>query len=179
MTRARLRPAGVAAVIFAIALAGCGGYNGNEPTATVAPDTTAVIDTPATQSLTTGAGSLATDGICQITIPDSWVDDGTGRGQTEHGDRWALFGGSLSSDEDWTAARDLLKAQVANQEGVEISESDDEVAVTRPNGHGVVVRKRFDRTYCELAISSTQDRDEEITTIWQNVAETLGPVEAD
>jgi hypothetical protein len=179
MTRARLRPAGVAVFVLAIALVGCGGDDGDEPTATVAPDTTAVIDTPATQLSSTGAGSVATDGICQINIPDTWVDDGTGRGQTEQGDRWALFGGSLSSDEDWTAARDLLKAQVANQEGVEISESDDEIVVTRPNGHGVVVRKRFDQIYCELAITSRQDRDEQITAAWQDVAETLGPVEAD
>jgi hypothetical protein len=172
----RSRPAFLAALVLAIVLAGCGGDDDDDPTATTQTGATATIDTPAS---TVSAGSIASDGICQIQIPDTWVDDGTGRGLTEQGDRWSLFGGSISSDEDWTAARDLLKAQVAHQEGVEITEGEDEIIVTRPNGQGIVVRRRFDETYCELAITSRQDRSPDVTASWQTVLDSMAPIESE
>ena len=177
MTSLRSRPAFLAALVLAIALAGCGGDDDDDPTATAQTGATATIDTPA--STIPAGGSIASDGICQIQIPDTWVDDGTGRGLTEQGDRWSLFGGSISSDEVWTAARDLLKAQVANQEGVEISEGEDEIVVTRPNGQGIVVRKRFDEIYCEIAITSRQDRSPDVTASWQTVSNSMAPIESE
>ena len=177
MRAGRIAPQLVSVLVLALILSACGGDDKSEPTATPSLEPTAVIDTPATQTVATGVGSTATDGICQLTIPDSWVDDGTGRGATAQGDRWSVFGNTIADDEAWTAARDLLKSQMSGRDGAEITEADSTITVVLPNGRGYVVRERFDDRYCEFSVMASQDRAEDITGVWLDVAETLGPLQ--
>lgn len=163
--------------LFAVILllGACGGDGGDEPGPTTAPgpSPTGIVELTATQVQSEISGSTATDGLCQVTIPDNWVDDGTGRGITAQGSRWSLFGGSIDSDAAWNSARDLLKGQFSGRDGVELTEDDTRVTIVLPNGRGYVVRERFEGLYCELAIMSTLDQPAEVTAIWAGVGETL------
>lgn len=161
--------------VLSLVLLGCGGNDRKAPTATTAPETTAALDTSVTQAPLEIVGSTATDGICQITIPETWVDDGSSRGATAEGDQWLLFGGSIASDADWTAARDLLKSQFASKEGAVVDEDDARISINQANGRGYVVRQRFDRVYCEFSVTAMRDEPEPVTTVWLGVAATLGP----
>ena len=134
MTRGR-PISGLAALLLAVlVLAACGGDGKKAPTATAEPAGTAVVDTPATESPPDGAGSSATDGVCRVTIPDSWVDDGTGQGATTQGDKWRVFGNRIVDDAAWASARDLLKAQMSGKDGAKITEDDRTIVVELPNG---------------------------------------------
>ena len=175
MISRRIAPVWASLLLLVIGLGACGGDSEPKPTATSAAEPTAVVDTPATQAPLEVVGSTATDGICQVTIPDTWVDDGTGRGATLGGDRWSVFGNAIANDEAWTAAQDLLKSQMADREGAEITETDSVITVVLPNGRGYVVRERFDDRYCEFSVMASQDQPEEITNIWLGIASTLAP----
>src|SRR4051794_7167265 len=114
------------ALVSMLVLAGCGGNDDNAPTPTPVP-------TPIPTQATTG--SVASDGICQVTIPDDWVNDGTGRGQTSLGDSWVVFGGAIASDDAWSRAIALVKSQVENQDAT-IDETDTSITVLQPAGRG-------------------------------------------
>jgi hypothetical protein len=177
MTRARLH-LGLATVLLPVVLLGaCGGGEKKEPTATAAQGTSVVVDTAVTEGTLTSVGSSATDGLCQVTIPDTWVDDGTGRGVTSQGDQWLVFGNKIASDEAWNSARDLLKSQMSGRDGVEIKETDDSISVTLANGRGYVDRVRFRDRYCEFSVMSNRDQPETVTVTWLSVADTLAPFE--
>jgi hypothetical protein len=169
----------IGVLLVVAALGACGGDDDPDPTVTSAPEATAVVDSPATQSSDPIVGSTATDGICQVTIPDTWFDDGTGRGATEQGDRWSVFGNTISSDEAWTTAKDLLKSQFSTREGVTITEEDRIIIAEMANGRGYVVRERFNDRYCDFSVTANVDRPDEVTAIWIDVSDTLGPVRAE
>jgi hypothetical protein len=161
--------------VLSLALIGCGGDDDKSPTSTAAAVSSAALDSSVTQAPLEIVGSTATDGICQITIPDSWVDDGSGRGATAEGDHWLLFGGSIASDADWTAAKDLLKSQLAGKEGALVDEDDDRISISQANGRGYVVRQRFERIYCEFSVTAVREEPDPVTTVWLGVAATLEP----
>src|SRR5689334_11018695 len=152
MIRARLNLGLVALILPALILGACGGGGKKEPTATAVPGTSVAVDTAVTEGTLTSVGSSATDGLCQVTIPDTWVDDGTGRGATAQGDQWLVFGNKIASDEAWNSARDLLKSQMSGREGAEFKETDDSITVTLANGRGYVDRVRFNDRYCEFSV---------------------------
>jgi hypothetical protein len=165
-------------LVLVLLLGACGGDDGEDPTATALVEPTATTEAPATATVVAGQGSTATDGICQVIIPESWFDDGTGRGATAQGDRWTVFGNAIAGDQAWTSARDLLKSQFSDESGADISESDSTITVVLPNGRGYVVRQRFDDRYCDFSVMARQDRPEEVTAVWLGVASTLGPLSA-
>jgi len=172
------RNLGLFSLLIPIALLGaCGGDEKKEPTATVVPGTSVVVDTAVTEGTLTSAGSTATDGLCQVTIPDTWVDDGTGRGVTAQGDQWSVFGNMIGSDEAWNSARDLLKSQMSGREGATIEETDTSITVTLASGRGYVDRVRFKDRYCEFSVMSNRDEPDTVTTTWFAVADTLAPYE--
>jgi hypothetical protein len=162
----------IGACLLAFTVAACGGNDDPEPTAT------APAPTSATDRLTAAAvtGSTASDGVCQVTIPDDWIDVGTGRGATAQGDRWSLFGGSVANDAAWTSAKELLRTQMSSAPNAEITDEGDRIVVTTPSGRRYVVRQRFEGRYCELSVAADRDVPAEEQTVWQSVAATLAPV---
>src|SRR6188472_541783 len=156
-----------AVLLLAVTLARCGGSDD--------PDPTAIPQTTATQVV---AGNLATDGICQATIPDDWVDGGTGRGATLEGDRWIVFGGAIASDDAWNKAVELVKTQVGT-EGADVQQTETSVTITQAAGRGYVHRERFNTQYCEFSVTTTADRSPEVIATWQQAATTLQPKESE
>lgn len=171
MTRALARV--LCLCLLMLAVSACGGDDDPEPTASTAPLPTQDSVEPIEVVVT---GSTSSDGVCQVTIPDDWVDVGTGRGTTPQGDRWSLFGGSIASDAAWTSAKDLLRSQMSNAPDAEISDEGDRVTVRAPDGRRYVVRQRFDNRYCELSVTAAQETSDEVQAVWQGVAGTLAPV---
>ena len=159
--------------LLASTLAACGGDDDPEPTATIAP-TVAVATAQPTSAVVTG--STASDGVCRVTVPDDWIDIGTGRGTTTQGDRWSLFGGSIAGDAAWTSAKELLRTQMNNLTGAEIMDEGDRIVVTTPDGRRFIVRQRFESRYCELSLSSSREVAVEEQAVWLEVAATLAPV---
>jgi hypothetical protein len=162
--------------LIALTVAACGGDDDPEPTATIAPPPTNEAPEP-TQVLS--SGSTASDGVCQVTIPDDWVDVGTGRGTTPQGDRWSLFGGSIASDAAWTSAKELLRSQMSSAPDAEIADEGDRVVVTTPDGRRYLVRQRFENRYCELSVTANREVTAEQQAVWQGVAATIAPVDRD
>jgi hypothetical protein len=162
--------------LVALTVAACGGDDDPEPTATSGPAPTPEANDPTTIAST---GSTASDGVCQVTIPDDWVDVGTGRGTTPQRDRWSLFGGSIASDAAWTSAKELLRSQMSSAPDAEIVEEGDRVVVTTPDGRRYLVRQRFENRYCELSLTATRDVSEAEQAVWQAVAASLAPVAPD
>jgi len=171
MTRALARL--LSLCLLMLTVSACGGDDDPEPTATTAPPPTQDSLEP---TLAVVTGSTASDGVCQVKIPDDWVDVGTGRGTTPQGDRWSLFGGTIASDAAWTSAKDLLRTQMSSAPDAEISDEGDRVTVRTPDGRRFVVRQRFDNRYCELSVTAGQETSEEVQSVWQGVAGTLAPV---
>jgi hypothetical protein len=174
--RLRLRAALLLCLLVPL-LAACGGDSDDTPTSTPAAPTATV--TPALPSEVAGVtGSIASDGVCQVTVPDEWTDEGAAAGRTLAGARWTLFGGRLRTAEDWTAAAGLLKGQQGNRPGATVEESDDRIVVTLADNRGLVVRQRFPDRYCELSVTSTTSVSPEEVALWSGVAETLEPAGA-
>src|SRR5688500_8535586 len=159
--------------LVAPSVAACGGDEDPDPTSTTNPVPTEEATDPTTVAAT---GSTASDGVCQVTIPDDWVDVGTGRGTTPQGDRWSIFGGSIASDAAWTSAKELLRSQMSSAPDAEIADEGDRVVVTTPDGRRYLVRQRFENRYCEVSLTASRDVSEEEQAIWQSVAASLAPV---
>lgn len=158
--------------------------------ATLAPSTPGGATTPATTAATvsaTGAttvpaslaatnGQTISDGICQTTIPDTWADDGTGRGTTSSGAKYVLFGGRVRSDDDWKQAVELVKNQSASKEGAKVSEGDDFVRVDLGDDRGFVYRGRFEDRYCDFSVTSTAGAiPPEERAFWDAIVAGLAP----
>lgn len=164
------------ALLLALTIAACGGDDDPEPTTSSPPVETEAPDTSTAGVVT---GSTASDGVCQVTIPDDWVDVGTGRGTTAQGDRWSIFGGTTASDAIWENAKELLRTQMSGVPDAEITDEGNRIVVTTPDGRRLIVRQRFESRYCELSVTATRDVSPEIMSVWQAVADTLGPIAAD
>lgn len=166
----------IALCLLALTVAACGGDDDPEPSAIPAPTTTVANVGPTAGAIT---GSTASDGICQVTIPDNWIDVGTGRGATAQDDRWSLFGGTIVSDAAWTSAKELLRTQMSALPDAEITDDGDRIVVTTPDGRRYLVRQRFENRYCELSLASSREVSAEDQAAWQVVAATLAPVVSD
>ena len=172
--RARLLPL---LVVAALALGACSGSD-EEPAATPPPVPTVVLTavTPTTAPAVVGA-TLASDGICQVAIPDDWSDDGTARGRTSLNARWTLFGNLLGSDTEWATAVNLLKNQQGVRPGAVVDEQPDRIVIIQVENRALVVRQRFPDRYCELSVSSTTDVTPETLALWTQIAATMTPAQ--
>jgi hypothetical protein len=155
-----------------LVLAACGGGKKADPTTvpTAQPNTAT-----ARTAIDEANGSTATDGICQVVIPDDWTDDGSGRGLTTTNDHWMIFGGSVATDSSWTSAKDLVKTEVGGADAT-VSETDTSITVLQPNGQGFLTRVRFENRYCEFSVISAGDRTDDVVAVWQSVASSMHPV---
>lgn len=166
------------ALLVGLALGACSGSDdGDASTATAQPLATVPPSAAATIAPTTAAvsGTLASDGICQVTIPDDWSDDGTARGRTSTNARWTLFGNRLADDLEWQSAVTLLKDQQGSRPGATVDEQPDRVTVTQAEGRAIVVRRRFADRYCELSVTATGAVTPEATAVWATVTASLAP----
>jgi hypothetical protein len=151
---------------------------GRQPTAgaatAAAATTRAATAVPAT--LPSGTGHLISDGICQATIPDDWVDNGSGSGTTPSGARYILFGGLLKSEESWKEAVQLVKDQAGSQDGAKVSEGDDFIRVDREDNRGFEYRKRLADRYCDFSVTSASVAipDQE-RAIWDAILASMAP----
>ena len=164
-------------MLATLTLGACSGSD-DEPaeTPTTAPTVvlTAVAPIPAPDVL---GGTLASDGICQVSIPDDWSDDGTARGRTSLGARWTLFGNLLGSDTEWATAVNLLKNQQGVRPGAVVDETPDRIVITQAENRALVVRQRFPGRYCELSLASTSDVTLETLALWTQIAATMTPAD--
>ena len=175
--RARIHPL---LVLFALSLGACSGSDddaADTPTTLPTVVLTAVTPTsvPAQDVL---GGTLASDGICQVSIPDDWSDDGTARGRTAQNARWILFGNLLGSDTEWATAVNLLKNQQGVRPGAVVDERPDRIVITQAENRSLVVRQRFPDRYCELSVASTSDVTTETLALWQQIAATMTPADS-
>lgn len=144
-----------------IVLAGCTTDDDEtDPTLPTSAPTTAALVTPPPGAtvppadLSDANGQVVSDGLCQMLIPDGWVDDGTGRGTTSSGARYTLFGGRLRSDADWERAGDVVATPGAGRTIVSLDRSKDRVVATFGEDRGFEARLRFDDRYCDVTVSS-------------------------
>ncbi len=172
--RAKLLPL---LVLVSLALGACSGSDDEsaEPP-TTAPTVVLTAVTPTAAPDVVG-GTLASDGICEVAIPDDWSDDGAARGRTSLNARWTLFGNLLGSDTEWATAVNLLKNQQGVRPGAVVDETPDRIVITQAENRAVVVRQRFPDRYCELSLSSTTDVTPETLTLWNQIAATMTPAE--
>lgn len=163
------------ALLVGLMLGACSGSDdGDDPTATAQPPATAALTSSPTSAAV--GGTLASDGICQVTIPDDWSDDGTARGRTSTNARWTLFGNRLADEAEWQSAVTLLKDQQGSRPGATVDEQPARVTVTQPDGRAIVVRQRFADRYCELSVTATGVVPAEVGAVWATVAGSLAPV---
>lgn len=173
---ARLRPLGLA-LLLGLTVGACSGSEDDpDDTPTVAAPTAPPAATP-TQPPAVIGGTLASDGICRVAIPDDWSDDGTARGRTATNARWTLFGNILGSDTEWQTAVDLLRQQQGGRPGAVVDERPDRVVVTQAGNRSIVVRRRFPDRYCELSVVATADVPPETLALWMQVAAGLTPAD--
>jgi hypothetical protein len=144
---------------------------GLKPAATLGTVATVVQAT-----LSAANGQTISDGICVATIPDGWVDDGTGHGTTLSGAQYVLFGGRLRSDDDWKKAVDLVKEQAKLKKDAKVSEGDDFVRVDLPNDGGFEYRVRLENRYCDFSVTGgAQPIPPEERVFWDAIIASLAP----
>lgn len=167
------------AVLCAAVLAGCSTDDDEaDPTPTQVPPTptlTAVAVTVA-PTVIVGDGEIASDGICQVILPEGWVDDTTGRGSAPSGARFELFGGRIRSDEAWTEAVDLVKQGAASRQGAEITETENSIRVDFADGRGFDYRARYGDIYCDFTVTSPRTIPEDEQAQWESIIASLSPV---
>ena len=160
-------------------LAGCSSDDDEgDPTTTPVPPTptsTAVAVTVA-PTVIASSGGLTTDGTCQASLPDDWVDDSTGRGTSPTGARYELFGNRIRSEDGWTQAVTLFKSQAEKNAGGTVTEGETWIRVDFADDRGFNYRGRFDAIYCDFGVSSTRAIPEEERAQWDAIIASLGPV---
>lgn len=177
-----MRPPATARLVGLILLLGltigaCSGSDEDEPAATVTSVPTAQVETDPTEAPAVVGGSIASDGICQVAIPDDWSDEGTARGRTSTNARWTLFGNLLGTDTEWATAVTLLKNQQGSRPGAVVDETADRVVVTQAGNRSMVVRQRFSDRYCELSLAAATDASPETLALWTQVAAGMQPAQ--
>lgn len=160
-------------VLIGLTLGACSGSEVEPAETPTAPAT--VVSAPATPTAAAIGSTLASDGICQVGIPDDWSDDGTARGTTSTGARWTLFGNMLGSDTEWETAVNLLKNQQGSRPGAVVDEQPDQVTVTQAENRAIVVRRRFADRYCDLSVAATGAVPVETVMLWTQVAAGMAP----
>jgi len=145
------------------------------------PTTAATTGTGATTvpaTFASGSGQIVSDGICQATVPDDWVDNGTGSGTTPSGARYAIFGNLIPSEDGWNQAVKLVKDDAAKKEDAKVTEGDNFVRVDLADDKGFEYRGRFDDRYCDFSVTSSRAIPPEERAFWDAIIATLGPVPA-
>lgn len=139
-------------------LLGCGGSK-SRTSPTTAPTVAAPVATvaPTPPPLDEANGHRISDGLCVALVPDTWVDDGTGRGSTPDGAGFALFGGRLVTSDDWANASALVSTQMAGVAGATVVTGDSDTKVTFPNNAGFSTRQRFADRYCDFSIRGSEE----------------------
>jgi hypothetical protein len=184
-------------LLTAIMLAGCSsdddeGENTPTPapptqtasTATGDPTTAATSESGGTGATTVpatfaaGSGQNVTDGICQATVPDDWVDNGTGSGSTASGARYELFGNTVRTDDDWNQGVKLVKDAAAKIQEAKVTDGDNFVRVDYPDSKGFEYRGRFANRYCDFTVTSSSAIPEDERAIWDAIIGSMGPVPA-
>ena len=129
-------------------------------------------------TLSAADSQTISDGICRATVPNTWVDDGTGRGFTASGHRFELFGGRLSTDADWQRGVDLVLAQAKKLPGTNVEQGDDFVRLVYPDDRGFVHRTRFADRYCDFSVTSAGPPIAAAEqAIWEAIVASLRPAE--
>lgn len=153
------------------------------PTATLAPVTATSVGTigagptqGAVATLSDAAGQRISDGLCQATIPDGWVDDGTGRGTTSSGARFTLFGSVLGDDAAWRSAADVVATPAASRPISAIRRTAASVRIDFADNRGFEYRARYGDRYCDFYVyrSAGPIPDQE-RAVWDAVIASLGP----
>ncbi len=173
-----------------VLLTGCGPTDDEPPpppTATPIPPpatATAVARGPATPAGGTseaasdaGNGRIVSDGVCRVTVPSGWVDDGTGSGRTAGGHIFTLFGGRLTDAAAWDRAASLFRDQAASRRDATLTEGDGFLHVLYADGRGFAHRARFADRYCDIRVlgrGSGPIASQEQAT-WEAVVASLAP----
>jgi hypothetical protein len=152
---------------------------GSKSTATPAGAASGTASTVIPATLASGSGQIITDGICQATIPDDWVDNGAGAGTTASGAKYTLFGGLLKTADSWKEAVQLVKDQAGSKDGAKVSEDDDFVRVDFKDDRGFEYRKRINDRYCDFTVTSNSTAVPEAErAIWDAIIAGLAPAKS-
>lgn len=144
----------------------------------VTPLATTAAETVVPATLSAANGQSITDGLCVATIPDGWVDDGTGNGSTASNARYSLFGGRLSGDAAWQTGVDLVKKQAQAKPGATINDGDNFVRVDLADGRGFEYRAHFTDRYCDFSVTATRAIPPEERAFWDAIIASLAPVKS-
>jgi hypothetical protein len=169
----------LAVLLLTVTLAACSSDDdeGDDPTATAVPPTVTATVTQLPPTLSAGNGNVISDGVCEVLIPEGWVDDGTGKGATASGHVFILFGGSVRSDAEWATSVDLVATPTAGLTIESIEETADSIYVTYANDRGFEFRKRFGVRYCDFQVTSRGGPiSEDEQSYWPAVTQSLAPV---
>lgn len=166
-------------------LAACGGGDDEPatptaaPTQTPAPTPTLDPNAPITpQALDSANSQVVGDGLCTASVPEGWVDDGTGRGNTPSNSRYVVFGGRVASDADWQRAVELVRTQAGTRAGATVDETDTSIRVTFADNAGFEYRARFGTRYCDFNVSRTGGAIPAAERVfWDAIIESLEPAE--
>ncbi len=178
------------ALLFAVVVVACSTSDdeGETPTSTPQPSATsapaeltvppiATTGVPATIELTDANAQIVTDGICQVLVPDGWVDDGTGRGTTSGGHRFVLFGGRLTTSTSWATAINVVATPASGRTISSVEKTDDSILALFADDRGFEYRERFDSIYCDLTVSSvSRPISPDERAYWDAVIESIEPV---
>jgi hypothetical protein len=134
-----------------VVFAGCSTSDDESSDATSTTGQATATRPPALSSV---SGQTISDGLCQVTIPDGWVDDGTGRGNSAGGHRFELFGGRVTNDAAWQAVSQVVATPRAGRTIAAIEQNTDSVHAIFDNDEGFAYRARFDTIYCDFSVTS-------------------------
>jgi hypothetical protein len=190
-----VRPARCLALLFLVgfALSACSTNDdeGDQRTSNPAPTATLVASVPTTvtatgaaptngavATLTDASGQQISDGVCRATIPDGWVDDGTGRGTTNSGARFTLFGSMLAGDAAWRAALDVVATPTTGRLIASTQRTVASIRVDFADNRGFEYRARFGDRYCDVYVyRTTGPVPDQERAVWDAVIASLGPAE--
>ena len=154
------------------------------PPATASAAATAAASGPAipaggtpAAALDAGNGRVVSDGVCRVTVPSGWVDDGTGSGRTAGGHIFTLFGGRLTDAAAWDRAASLFRDQAASRRDATLTEGGGFLHVVYADGRGFAHRTRFADRYCDIRVlgrGSGPIAPQEQAT-WEAIVASLAP----
>lgn len=168
----------VLALLTILTLAACSTSDDENPDATsTSPASSSQSAGTRQPSLSSSvSGQTISDGLCQVTIPAGWVDDGTGRGTTAGGHRFELFGGRVTDDAGWQLVSQVVATPRAGRSIQSIQQDADSVHAIFDNDEGFAYRVRFDTLYCDFSVtgmSGPVDGAERAT--WPEIIGSIAP----
>lgn len=146
--------------------------------ATAKPSAAATGTKAPASAITDANGQQISDGVCQVFIPDGWVDDGTGRGTSPSGARFVLFGGSIASDADWQAAANIAATPASGRSIASVDRTATAIRILYAGDKGFEYRARFGNRYCDFTVYRVAGAiPPEEQALWSPLLATLGPVQ--